>query len=172
MRTPQESALDLLENMLIGFLVLSGVVTALVVLGSLVRQAFGHRRWLRQSRIQTEAHSKILDRLQSNEDLLAYVQSPAGQRFLQSGPMVSADPAPRTIGAPFGRILWSVQAGVMLLALGIGFWIVQRNVLAEIAPAFNAMGVVATALGLGAICSGGLSYLLSARFGLLERHKE
>ena len=172
-RTPQEQAFELLENMLIGLLVVSGVVAALFVLGSLVRQAINHRRWLRQSRIQTEAHSKILDRLQSNEDLLAYIQSPVGQRFLQqNGPVASTDPEPRAVGAPISRILWSAQAGVMLMALGIGFWIVQRNVLTEIAPAFNAMGVIATALGLGAICSGGLSYLLSARFGLLDRQKE
>jgi hypothetical protein len=69
------------------------------------------------------------------------------------------------MAAPFGRIFWSVQAGIILLALGIGFWLVQRNVAEEIAPAFSAMGVIAAALGVGAIASGGVSYLLSARFG-------
>ena len=39
-------------------------------------------------KIQTDAHTKIVDRLASNEDLLAYMQSPAGQRFLTSSPCV------------------------------------------------------------------------------------
>ena len=61
-----------------------------------------------------------------------------------------------------------VQVGVVLLALGIGFWFVQRNVMVEIAPVFSSMGVIAAALGLGAIGSGVVSYLLSVRFGLLK----
>ena len=44
----------------------------------------------------------------------------------------------------------------------------QRSVMAEIAPVFSSMGVIAAALGIGAICSGGVSYLLSVRFGLLK----
>jgi hypothetical protein len=166
-------AYDTLQGVLGGLAVLTGFMTTLFVVGALVRQALTQRRWARQSRIQTEVHTKILDRLQSNDELLAYIQTPAGQRFLQSGPspVAEADP-PRAMAAPFGRIFWSVQAGIILLALGIGFSLVQRNVPAEIAPAFNAMGVIVAALGLGAIVSGGVSYLLSARFGLLEKRTE
>ena len=29
-----------------------------------------HRRWLRQSKVQTEVHTKLLDRFTSNDDLL------------------------------------------------------------------------------------------------------
>jgi hypothetical protein len=168
--TPQERAINALQAVLAAVAGFTAVIIILLVLASLVRQAIGHRRWLRQSRVQTEVHSKILDRLQSNEDLLAYIQTPAGQRFLESGPSPQ-EPERRAIGAPFGRILWSVQAGVMLAALGVGFWLVQRNVMAEIAPAFHALGVLALALGVGAILSAGLSYVLSARLGLLGTSK-
>jgi hypothetical protein len=171
-RTPAEQAYDMLEGVLAGLAFFVGVMAVLFVLATLVRQAIAHRRWSRQSKVQTEVHTKILDRLQSNDELLAYIQTPAGQRFLQSGPSPMADVAePRTLAAPFGRIFWSVQVGVILLALGIGFWFVQRNVMAEIAPVFSSMGVIAVALGIGAICSGGLSYLLSVRFGLLKREE-
>jgi hypothetical protein len=166
-------AYDTLQGVLAGLAVFTGLMTVVFVLGALVRQALAQRRWSRQSRVQTEVHTKILDRLQSNDELLAYIQTPAGQRFLQSGPSPAADAEPpRAMSAPFGRIFWSVQAGIILLALGIGFWLVQRNVAAEIAPAFSAMGVIAAALGVGAIASGGVSYLLSARFGLLEKRTE
>lgn len=168
-RTPQEQAYDMLESIFTGLAVFTGMMAVLFVLASLVRQAINHRRWSRQSKVQTEVHSKILDRLQSNDELLAYIQTPAGQRFLQSGPSPVADAMePRAMSAPFGRIFWSVQVGVVLLALGIGFWFVQRSVMAEIAPVFSSMGVIAAALGIGAICSGGVSYLLSVRFGLLK----
>ena len=163
--TPQDRALEALQEVLIGSAVFTVVIGSLFVLFTLIRQVAGHRRWVRQSRVQTEVHTKILDRLQSNEDLLAYIQTPAGQRFLESGPSPQRE-EPRAIGAPFGRILWSVQAGVMLLALGIGFWLVQRSAMPEIAPAFNAFGTVAAVLGLGALSSAGLAYMLSARFGL------
>ena len=166
--TPAEQALEMLEGVLAGLAVFTGLMTVLFVLATLVKQAIGHRRWSRQSKVQTEVHSKILDRLQSNDELLAYIQTPAGQRFLQSGPSPMADVEPKTLSAPFGRIFWSVQVGVVLLALGIGFWFVQRNVMVEIAPVFSSMGVIAAALGIGAICSGVVSYLLSVRFGLLK----
>lgn len=166
-RTAQERAMALLEELLVGVAVFTVVMAIVLVLGSLIRQAIEHRRWLRQSRVQTDVHSKILDRMQSNEDLLAYIQTPAGQRFLQAGPAPQQESAAPAISAPFGRILWSVQAGVMLAALGVGLWIVQRNVMEEIAPAFNAMGIIALMLGVGAIASAGLSYLLSVRFGLI-----
>jgi hypothetical protein len=167
-RTPAEQAYDMLEGVLTGLAVFTGLMTVLLVLATLVKQAIGHQRWSRQSKVQTEVHSKILDRLQSNDELLAYIQTPAGQRFLQSGPSPMADVEPKTLSAPFGRIFWSVQVGVVLLALGIGFWFVQRNVMVEIAPVFSSMGVIAAALGIGAICSGVVSYLLSVRFGLLK----
>src|SRR5688572_13420273 len=133
-RTPQQRALDTLESTLAGVAVFTIFITALVVIGSLGRQAIEHRRWVKQSRVQTEVHTKILDRLQSNEELLAYVQTPAGQRFLQSGPSPQESVAP-AVAPPFGRILWSVQAGVMLTALGVALWLVQQSVMEEIAPA-------------------------------------
>jgi hypothetical protein len=161
-----------MQEVLAGMGLFIGVLTVVLVLASLIRQAIGHRRWIRQSRVQTEVHTKILDRLQSNEDLLAYIQSPAGQQFLESGPSARPEPAPRAIGIPANRILWSVQAGVMLMALGIGFWLVQRNTMAEIAPAFAAMGTVAVVLGVGAVVSAGVAYTLSSRLGLIGTPKD
>jgi hypothetical protein len=162
-------AYDTLQAILAGLAVLIAVVALVGTLGALVRGAIAHRRWLRQSRVQTEVHTKILDRLQSNEDLLAYIQSAAGQRFLQSGPSPLPDAEPRAVGAPYGRIFWSAQVGVVLVALGLGLWRVATGVPSEIAPAFNAMGIIATAIGVGSLVSGGISYVLSSRFGLLER---
>jgi hypothetical protein len=169
-RSPQERALSVLEEVLVGLALFIGFLTVVIVLASLIRQAIEHRRWLRQSRVQTDVHGKILDRLQSNDDLLAYIQTPAGRRFLESGPSPQQE-EPRTVAAPLNRILWSVQLGVMLVALGVGLWLVQRTVMPEIAPAFHAMGVVTLTLGLGAVVSAGTSWFLSSRLGLFGTSK-
>ena len=49
-----------------------------------------HRRWSRLSKIQTDVHNKLLDRFTSNEDLLAYIQTPVGRKFLESAPIPPA----------------------------------------------------------------------------------
>lgn len=166
----QQRALGVMHDLLIGLIFLIVGVTAVVVVAALLRQALDYRRWVRQSRVQTEVHSKILDRMQSNEDLLAYIQTPAGQRFLESGPN-PLEAEPSRVAAPLSRILWSVQAGMILSALGVGLWIIQGNVMDEIAPAFHAMGVIALMLGLGTILSAAASYVLSKRLGLLAAQK-
>ena len=48
-------------------------------------------------------------------------------KFLESSP-ISLDAAPRSVGAPLGRILRSVQGRVVLIAGGIGLHIVGGRV--------------------------------------------
>jgi uncharacterized membrane protein required for colicin V production len=105
-----------------------------------VRTVVDHRRWLRQSRVQVEVHTKLLDRLTSNDDLLAYAQTPAGSRFLESAPLELGAQAP---AAPLGRIIWSVQAGVVLIVLGIGvFRGRQRGMSEELLGLFQWLAIV------------------------------
>ncbi len=135
----------------------------------LVRMLVDHRRWLRQSRVQTEVHSKLLDRFATNDDLLKYIQSPAGKRFLESGPIaLEPDMQPRNVGAPFGRIFWSVQAGAVLLLSGLGLQFVgQRQQWEEVGQPLSSMGILVVAIGLGFLISAAASYFLSRRLGLL-----
>ena len=149
---------------------LAGITVAIIVLsclGWIIRSLIDYRRWARLSRVQAEAHNKLLDRMTANEELLAYVQSPAGARFLQSAP-ISLDPGARSIGAPFNRILWSVQAGLVLAAGGFGLQYVSGRVTSEAAQPVFAMGVLAVALGIGFVLSAGVSYFLARRLGLFD----
>jgi hypothetical protein len=134
----------------------------------LIRLIVDYRRWLRVSRLQTEAQAKILDRFTSNEDLLGFIQTPAGRRFMES----SALPIePRSVGAPFGRILWSVQIGLILLFCGLGMAVLRgfSAVATEgLDEAFLILGGLVVAIGVGFLSSGLASYLLSRRFGLLN----
>jgi hypothetical protein len=147
-----------------GLIVFSTIVGLLVWV---IRSVINYRSWLRATKVQTDAHSKIFDRLSSNEELMAYVQSPAGQRFLTSATM-TVDVLPRTVGAPVGRILWSMQAGVVVTLAGAGLWMAKANAMEEVAQLLHVIAVLAMAIGVGFIVSAFLAYALSHRLGLLE----
>ena len=161
-----------IENVFVGLEVLLGIVTAILTLAWLARAAIDHRRWLRATRMQTEAHTKIVDRLSSNEDLLAYMQSPNGQRFLGAslGSPSAADTVPQIVGAPFNRILWSVQAGIVVAAAGLGLWIAKNGVIEEAAQPMQVVSILAMALGIGFVVSAFASYALSRQLGLVQPH--
>jgi hypothetical protein len=160
--------LDVFAAILAGTGLFLGFLTLVTVFGSVAKQVVDYRRWVRQTRMQTDVHTKILDRMQSNEDLLAYVQTPAGRNFLEFSP-ANQTPEP---GAPLSRILWSVQAGVVLAALGIGFAFARNNVPEEVVPAFTVLGIIVMALGLGAVMSAVVAYMLTARLGLLPSRRQ
>ncbi len=151
---------------LAGFGGMMALAIVLSVFTWLVRAVIEHRRWLRVSRVQAEVHSKVMDRLTTNEDLLAYVQTPAGRRFLESAPL---DGQPRAHAAPVSSILWSLQGGVVLIALGVGLWFMQGKVIREVAEGLYVIGVIATALGVGFVVSALMAYLISNRLGLMVR---
>ena len=117
--------------------------------------------------MQTEAHTKLLDRFTGNEELLAYVKSPAGAKFLESAPIM-LDGGPRMMGAPINRILWSMQAGVVLAACGIGMNYVSRRVDPYSQDPVFAVSVILLSLGLGFFASAALSFVLSRRLGLID----
>jgi uncharacterized protein (DUF2062 family) len=164
--TPQDRAVNMWKDAIQGFTigaVILGIFTGVVWL---IKTLIEHRRWSRLSKIQTEVHNKVLDRMQSNEDLLAYIQTPAGRRFLESAPIPTE--SPRAIGAPLGRILWSAQAGAVLTVLGLGIEVVSAKAVEDVAPPLAAMGAVVMALGIGFLVSAVLAYMLTRRFGLMN----
>jgi hypothetical protein len=132
----------------------------------LLRTAIDYRRWGRLAKVQAEAHTKLLDRFTGNDELLAYVQSPAGARFLKSSP-ITLDGSNKPMGAPLARILWSMQAGVVLAAAGIGLSVVSRNIEPYRAEPIYMFSTLALSIGVGFIVSAAASYLMSKRLGLL-----
>jgi hypothetical protein len=148
-------------GLFIAFLVIVSVVIWLI------RLIVTHRRWNRLSKVQFDTHNKLLDRFTSNEELLAYVQTPAGRRFLESAPIPLEDPQ-RSIAAPLSRILWSVQAGIVLVVLAIGLLQLSGRFTDELAHFFTVAGVLALSLGGGFVVSALAAYVLSRKLGLLD----
>jgi hypothetical protein len=164
-RDPRTATIDAWRDMIQGVTIFSAFLLAATVFIWLIRTFIDYRRWLRLTRVQTDAHTKLLDRLTSNEDLMAYIQSPSGRRFLESAP-IALDGAPRA-SAPVTRILVSLQAGVVLAAGGFGFIYASGRAIEEVAPALFTVGVLAIAFGVGFFASAILAYGLSERLGLL-----
>src|SRR5262249_8049581 len=101
----------------------------------IVRTIVEYRRWNRMSKIHTEVNNKLLDRFSNNEDLLAYIQTPAGRKFIESAPL-PMDAPERPVGAPLSRILWSVQIGVVFMAGGLGLLYLSNRIIDEIGQPF------------------------------------
>lgn len=167
---PAGRAIDLWKDVLGGLAAFIAFGMAISVIVWLIRTLVDYRRWSRLSKVQTDVHTKLLDRFTSNEDLMAYIQSPAGAKFLQSTPIL-LDAGPRTVAAPLGRILWSLQGGVVLLAAGIGLMVIAARVPYEAGQPLQAMGVLAIALGAGFMISAAVSFFISRRLGLIETAK-
>jgi hypothetical protein len=161
---PKRDLINFWEQTLAGI----AAMTALAIMTSLVvwiiKTVIDYRRWLRLTKIQTDAHNKLLDRLTANDELLAYVQSPAGQRFLESAPI--AVEGPRAIAAPVGRILWSLQVGFVLALGGLGLQYASGRVIEDVQLPLWVVGVLAVAVGGGFLVSAVVSYALSHRLGL------
>jgi hypothetical protein len=165
---PSSPQQQLVEATLAG---LAGFTAFAIVTGTLiwiVRTTLDHRRWNRLSKIQAEVHTKLMDRFSSNEELLTYVQTPSGKRFLESGPSPLQEWTTPSISAPFSRILWSLQLGSVLLVTGLGLLFLSGRALLEARDFFYIAGFLATALGAGFVVSAAAAYALSRRLGLLE----
>ena len=150
---------------------LTGLAIFAAVTGTLIwliKTIIDYRRWNRLSKVQTDVHSKLLDRFTANEDLLAYMQTPPGRKFLESAPIPLREEAP-SIGAPLSRMLWSVQAGVVLSLLGFGLLFVSGRVSEEVAQGVFVIGILVVALGLGFVASAAIAYGISRRLGLFEK---
>lgn len=117
-----------------------------------------------QARMVTEFHTKLLDRIGSAREFAEFFASDAGKRFMDSLSTTET-------GTPQMRILRSVQLGLVLLALGIGLFVLtdQRTFSIEAADGLVVTATVTAAIGAGLLVSTVITYLLSWQMGLFTR---
>ena len=145
--------------------VVSGFSIAGFTIIWLVRTWVDQTRWSRMARTQAEVHNKILDRFGTGPELLEYVKSPAGTKFLESAPIpVHAEKT--TLSAPTSRLMWSIQIGIIIAAGGLGMLLVSLRLEPDAARAMFAMGAIAFCVGAGFMVSAAVSVMVSKRLGL------
>jgi hypothetical protein len=130
----------------------------------LTRLFVENRRWGRIFKLQMEAHGKLLDKFAAPE-LLAYMETEAGRRFLEAAPIPVFNREERVPSA-VARVLTPLQIGVVLTLLGLGFFFLSHTFV-EIAKPMLVLGTVFLMTGLGFIISAGLSWKLASRLGLM-----
>lgn len=163
-RRPESLAEEVLEGLTI-FSVFGLIAFALAWL---VRTIIEQKRWSRLSKTQTEVHNKILDRFGTSAELMEYIRTPAGTKFLESAPIpLHAESTPQQ-NAPVSRVLWSVQIGVVIAATSIGLLVVSGRFDREAAQELFALGVIGASIGAGFIASAVVSLFLSRRLGLWQ----
>jgi len=142
------------------------VPAAFFVTGFIVYTIAESFRRRSQMRMVTDFHTRLLDKIGSAKEYGEFFASDAGKRFMDS---LSTSET----GSPQTRILRSAQLGLVLLALGIGLFILtdQRNFSIEAADGLTVTATVTTAIGIGLIVSTVISYLLSWQMGLLTRRE-
>jgi predicted phage tail protein len=119
----------------------------------------------KRDRYQSEVQTKLIDRLGSGPDLIAFVQSEAGKTFLGSPPAAR--------GTYVSRVLNTVQTGVILIFTGAGM-VVASNFSSdsEVGAFLRVFGGIMLATGAGVALSGVWSYLLLRKWGVINPKAE
>lgn len=128
------------------------------------------RRRSRIAEIQRDIHAKLFEKFGTSQELIEYLKTDAGSKFLDSANFEHT--------RPFGRVLGSVQAGLILFLLGIAMLIARFTMpyesfsaieRAQTAHGLLTVSLLLLALGLGFLASAAASYKLSKNWGLFDR---
>ncbi len=111
-------------------------------------------------RYKSEFHHKLVDRFGNVDELSHFLQTDAGDRFLNS---LTIDGL-----APKEKLLASVSKGVVLIFLG-GALTILANVFIKEAQFFYFFGIIAIALGIGFLVSMMISFHLSKKWGIIGK---
>jgi len=133
----------------------------------LLRLVLENRRWGKIFGMQSSVHSQLIEKFGTSEELLTYMGTEAGKRFLEAAPIVTEFDQKRLPNV-VSRVLTSVQVGAVLVMLGTGFILLKNAVRGP--QEHNVMlvlGMLMLMPGLGFILSAGVTWLVATRLGLL-----
>jgi hypothetical protein len=150
---------------------MSETVAMVVVLPTLfgtiayvLKSAIDGLRRSRQARMQVDLYSKMLDKFGGSQDFLAWLQSDAGKSFLETVPLDKT--------RPHGRIMTTVQAGIVLTALALAMLLLRMGLGSEAQEPLLVMGSLGLALGVGLLASAAATIGFSKKWGLINGRTE
>lgn len=112
------------------------------------------------ARAVADLHAKLLDKCAASQDLVAYLESGSGQKFLESAGAEGSQ--------PWSRILGAMQAGFVLSLVGVAELVVRTiETNSDTAEFLLVSGAIALAIGVGFLISAVTSFVLSKSWGLL-----
>jgi hypothetical protein len=124
-----------------------GGIAGVAVIGWIIRILVTNRRALKMAQIQVDLQNRLIDKFDTPEALQSYLESDGGKELLRATPIEKA--------SPYGRILGSIQAGVILSLGGMALFLLHNHVPGDTGEDFGLMllGTLGTAIGLGFLIS-------------------
>jgi hypothetical protein len=148
---------------LIPILISLGFFAALV---SIIRIIVDSRRWNRAFKQQSEIHGRLIEKLGTSQELVAYMETEAGKRFLMNSPNAAGPEFGQRMPNTVSRVLTSLSTGIVLALLGVGF-LLLRNAGTDTPEPMLITGTLLLMPGLGFILSAGVTWVLARRLGLM-----
>ena len=120
------------------------------------------------TRTRAEIYNRLIDKFGTAPEFIHFLQSDAGLKFIEENTVQAA--------APLGRILASMQIGIILTLLGAGF-LVTGNVFGEslggdLYIVKTVGGIVGLTTGIGLLISAAISYRLCKAWGILTTNEK
>ena len=162
-QTHDRPPLEILVNDVGPFVVFIVVALALMWL---IRLLLQNRRWSRIFKLQTEVHNKLIEKFSGNSELLVYMGTDAGKRFLEAAPLPVDFEQDGRVPSAVSRILTPLQIGIVLSLLGIGI-LALRHVQADLEIPLLVVGTIVLMPGIGFMISAGVTWLLAGKLGLI-----
>jgi hypothetical protein len=125
-----------------------------------------NRRWTKVFTLQSEVHGKLIDRFASNQELLGYMETDAGKRFLEAAP-IATEAESRRMPNLVSRMIATLQVGLVLMLLGAGL-LALRNAVGDAGTTMLVLGMISLMPGIGLILSAGVLWVLGRRLNLME----
>ena len=145
------------------FLVFLCILSALLWLIPVLLE---NRRWNRIFKLQTDVHGKLIERFATSQEVLTYMNTDAGKRFLEATPIAVGIDRQTPVPSPVARVLTPLQIGVVMTLLGLGLLFLRHN-LPDAAGPLLVAGTIALMPGLGFIISAGITWALARHLGLM-----
>lgn len=130
-----------------------------------------NRRWNRIFKLQTDVHGKLIERFGTSQEVLTYMGTEAGKRFLEATPIAVGFERQEPVPSPVARVLTPLQIGVVMTLLGLGLILVRYSVPDAAAPLL-VLGTIVLTPGLGFIISAAITWVLARRLGLMPNQTQ
>ena len=157
--------LEMLLNTVGPFLVFLCVAGVMVWL---IRVLLQNRRWGKIFKMQSAVHGQLIEKFGSSQELMGYMQTEAGKRFLEAAPIATEFDQKRLPNV-VSRVLTSLQVGVVLSMLGVGLLLVRHGARmdGDVRIALLVLGMVLLMPGIGFILSAAATWVLAKKLGLM-----
>ncbi|MBN9615499.1 MAG: hypothetical protein BGO25_10985 [Acidobacteriales bacterium 59-55] len=146
----------MLKDVLVPFIVF-------FTMGWIAWVVFASIRRYQIAKLQAGLQTRLLEKIDSSQAVLAYAETEVGRQFLRS---LAMEGAAQT--TPYKNILSGVRTGIMLIVFGAAL-LALHSMAGDEAQANTFIGTLSIALGIGFELAAGATYFLSRSFGLLNQ---